>query len=116
MRNATWPILGVLLAACGGSPDDAESTSEALSEAGSVHVSRDATGALRLETGRPARVSSCTGAAACVDADGDGLVDAWESAVLEHMRPFVTFDEGEPLVENGDVFASVGRVAPFGQN
>jgi len=62
------------------------------------------------------RVANCQGAG-CTDADGDGLVDAWEESALERMRPFVTFDEGEPMIANKqDVLASIGRVAPFGQN
>jgi hypothetical protein len=105
-------LLALTCVACVASTEDVDSTSDAISEAGKVHVSRNADGALVLAAGMPARTSACP---SCVDADGDGLVDAWEAIALDRLRPFVTFDEGEPMISNPkDVFASIGRVAPIG--
>ncbi|HEY8077379.1 MAG TPA: hypothetical protein VIF62_24805 [Labilithrix sp.] len=108
---------GIFAVACGGGDGEDVADSQDELEAGKIQVSRDASGALVLATGRPARMSSCHDARTCVDADGDGLVDAWEAIALDRLRPFVTFDEGEPLIgSKTDTFASIGRVAPTGDN
>lgn len=51
----------------------------------------------------------------CVDADGDGLLDAWENAVLERLRPVYMFDTDEELLTTWhgvDHLATIGRVSP----
>lgn len=63
----------------------------------------------------PSAVDACLGLAGapCEDADGDGLVDLWEDAVLDRIRPEIEFDESEPRITDGTaVLAMVGRVAP----
>ena len=99
--------------ACTATVEDVGASADDITEGG-PHVTRSDGGALSFHAGRAARVAACH--ASCADADGDGLVDAWEASVLEHLRPTVTFDEGEPLLKKGskDVFASLARVAPVG--
>lgn len=47
----------------------------------------------------------------CDDLDGDALVDAWEDAALDRLRPLRRFDEAESaLSDPAAVFADVGRV------
>ncbi len=61
----------------------------------------------------PAAVADCplVPDAPCDDADGDGLVDAWEDLLLDRLRPLVRFDESEPLLGDVDaVLHDVGRV------
>lgn len=74
-------------------------------------------GALALRTNLPARTDACAAVDAtetpCEDKDGDGLVDAWESLVLEHLRPRVELDEDEAmLTDPKGHFAIVARVTP----
>jgi hypothetical protein len=89
--------------------DGAESgTDDVIS--GRARVTHGDDGALRLTTPLTARVESCTNKASCTDADGDGLVDAWEALILERLHPAVTFDEDEPLLGKDDAFAALGRV------
>ena len=58
-----------------------------------------------------ARVEDCT--EGCDDVDQDGLVDAWEDLVLRRLRPRMTFDESEQLMDDeGAVLFGVGRVTP----
>lgn len=74
-----------------------------------------ATGVLALDTNLPRIVADCqlVLGAPCEDLDGDGLVDAWEAAVLDRLRPTVVFDEDEPLVDEPTaVVGLVGRVTP----
>lgn len=81
--------------------------------ADAARVTRASDGAFRLESSIPARVANC-GGPACADEDGDGLVDAWEDAVLAELTPTVTFDEDEPMLKNEsrDAFGAIGRVFP----
>jgi hypothetical protein len=49
----------------------------------------------------------------CVDADGDGLDDDWEAAVIDSLRPAVQLHPDEPMIDDprsGVVI--VGRVTP----
>jgi hypothetical protein len=99
------------LVACGGSSDEIESASDDLTGAARARVTRAQSSALRFDSAIAARVDACKGD--CLDADGDGLVDAWEAAVLDKLRPAVTFDEDEPLMKDGGAsFAMLGRVFP----
>lgn len=73
-------------------------------------------GALGLTTNLPALTAACQAVQAagvpCLDADEDGLADAWEDLVLERMQPLSRYDEDEPLVADASfVTANVGRVA-----
>ncbi len=70
-------------------------------------------GVLTLQTNVPARIPECNPNVACEDADGDGLVDAWESLVLERLRPRIELDEGEEILKDAKgKIAMVGRVTP----
>jgi hypothetical protein len=107
--------LGGCLAEAGDeADDDVEEITEDLESASGPRVTRLSDGAFQITTATAARVADCTGA--CVDADGDGLVDAWETAVLDRLRPAITFDEDEPLMAGGnaDPMGMVGRVFPSG--
>jgi hypothetical protein len=109
-------VVSLFAVGCVASAEDVDSSEEAVTEAGKVHVSRNADGALVLASG-PARMSACHDQKTCIDEDGDGLVDAWEAIALDRLRPFVTFDEGEPMIQSKhDVFASIGRVSPTSGN
>ena len=67
-------------------------------------------GRLALRAEGPARVLDCPG---CSDRDGDGLVDVWESLVLDRFRPLLRFDELEQLIDDEEgVLRFIGRVAP----
>jgi hypothetical protein len=67
-----------------------------------------------LRTNLPAAPADCleVEGAPCDDADGDGLVDAWEDLVLDRLRPSIRFDEAEQLITDDVVLFAVGRVAP----
>lgn len=74
-------------------------------------------GALALRTNLPAHSDACLAVDAtetpCEDKDGDGLVDAWEALVLEHLRPRVELDEEEAMLTDAKGhFAIVARVTP----
>lgn len=74
-------------------------------------------GRLALHSNLPPRVDDCLALPAalppCEDLDADGLVDAWEDAVLDRLRPLRRFDEEEAAVDDAEVvLADVGRVAP----
>lgn len=101
--------------ACAGPDEDVGESANDVVAGARAHVSRPAGGALRFEADVAARVADCrpTGAS-CDDRDRDGLVDAWEAAVLDRLRPAVTFDEDEPLLakDSHDAFAMLGRVSP----
>jgi hypothetical protein len=99
------------LVACAAEAEDTDDAIEAATTATQVTRQRDRSFAITVAV--PARVSDCTGAD-CADADGDGLVDRWEDAILDALRPAVTFDEDEPLMKRGntDAFAALGRVFP----
>ncbi|MBP6629980.1 MAG: hypothetical protein KBG28_17490 [Kofleriaceae bacterium] len=110
-------------AACG---DDAPPTDEPDAGAGGRFVLAAAmtwsvTEPLTLVTNLPSRQVACqaltsTGAP-CGDADGDGLVDAWEDLVLDRFRPAQILDEAESAVgEVGAVLGNVGRVAPVARS
>jgi len=96
-----------LVIGCASPTEDAETGSDDVI-GGRTHVTRGDDGALKLTTPLVARVEACQGA--CVDADGDGLVDAWEKLVLDRLHPAVTFDEDEPLLDKDDAFAALGRL------
>jgi hypothetical protein len=110
-----WSALVIVAAlvgsvGCGASGEDVGASSDEISVAAS-HVSRRADGAFTFTAPIAAKVEACKGA--CVDRDGDGLVDAWENAVLDHLRPAITFDEDEPMMRNEhDKLAVLGRVTP----
>lgn len=71
-------------------------------------------GVLEVSTDLPARAEDC--AERCDDLDQDGLVDAWEDAVLSAVRPRLVFDEAESLFgDPSAVVAHVARVAPIGR-
>jgi len=68
-----------------------------------------------LRTNLPAHVTDCDASALegldCADLDADGLVDQWEDALLDRLRPLQRFDEVEPLIDDSTaVLADVGRV------
>ncbi len=96
-----------LVIGCASPADDTETDSDEVIGA-RAQVTRGADGALKLTTPLAARVADCKGA--CTDADGDGLVDAWEALVLDRLHPAVTFDEDEPLLDKDDAFAALGRI------
>ena len=77
-----------------------------------AYTEPDPTGVIRLRSNLPAEVGACLAVpmreVPCGDGDGDGLVDAWEDVVLDHLRPLVRLDEDEPLVD--DAMATVGHV------
>ena len=71
--------------------------------------------AVAVRTSVPMREADCASipGAPCGDTDLDGLTDAWEDGVLDHLRPTLVFDEAEPLVgDPSAVLAIVARVAP----
>ncbi|MCX4248014.1 hypothetical protein [Paraliomyxa miuraensis] len=81
-----------------------------------VHALLTDTGRLALHSNLPPAVEDCQAlpftAPPCDDVDLDGLVDAWEDAVLEFLRPLRRFDEEESIVDDpAAVMADVGRVA-----
>jgi hypothetical protein len=79
-----------------------------------VHTLFTDDGRLALSCNLPPAIDDCAAidGAPCDDADGDALVDAWEDAVLDRMRPMRRFDEAETFVgEATAVAADVGRVA-----
>lgn len=102
------------LAGCSAPADDEDGASDdAVVAAARSHVTRAPGGAFVLTTPLAARIADCTGA--CVDADEDGLSDAWEDLVLARLRPAVTFDEDEPMLSRDhatDTIAALGRVTP----
>lgn len=83
-----------------------------------VHTVLTRDGRLALESNLPRVVEDCLAldvSAPCDDVDMDGLVDAWEDAALDRLRPMRRFDETETVVDDPDaVMADVGRVAPSG--
>lgn len=101
----------VALAGCAvSSSDDAASIAQDVSR-------RDATttrlrdGKLVVTMRRPAFVSSCTKTERCDDADHDGLVDDWEDALLDRLRPRMALHPEEPLLEDPEGrFGYVARV------
>lgn len=115
MRVSIVSAIGLMaLVGCGAAGEEVGSESDDVVAGAAAKVSR-AGGGLRIETGVAARMADCKAAGdACSDRDGDGLVDAWEAAILDRLRPAVTFDEDEPLMkqDNHDAFAMLGRVFP----
>ncbi len=84
-----------------------------------VHTELDASPGLILRVNLPIDVADCVtlaGDPPCADLDGDGIVDVWEDAALDRLRPIQRFDEDETLVNDDPtaVLADVGRVAPEG--
>ncbi len=78
-------------------------------------------GTLSLQTNLPHHVGPCAALGfvdtPCADADGDGLVDAWEELALDRLRPFVVLDEDENdelALDPAFALGVVGRVAPIG--
>ncbi|MCA9658493.1 MAG: hypothetical protein KC486_09120 [Myxococcales bacterium] len=76
-------------------------------------------GRLAFESNLPPAVDACLALPVldppCADVDEDGLVDAWEDAALDRLRPLRRMDEEEKLIDDADaVIADVGRVAPVG--
>jgi len=77
---------------------------------------RLAGGSLELETNLPAFAMGCDPSAlmdlSCDDLDEDGLVDAWEEALLEHFRPALRFHPEEPLLSGPSApIIQLGRVS-----
>ncbi len=76
--------------------------------------------AMAIRVNLPLETSACAaepGGLPCDDLDADGIVDLWEDAALDRLRPFVVFDEDEPLIDDSSfVTAIVGRVAPAAPN
>jgi hypothetical protein len=72
-------------------------------------------GRLALECNLPPEVAACEALGApapCHDEDLDGLVDAWEDAVIDRLRPLRRLDEQESFPgDAAAVVADVGRVA-----
>jgi hypothetical protein len=106
-----------------GAQDDtsAQSSSTSGGDTGSgfvheVHTLLTRDGRLALQSNLPRGVDDCLaleGDPPCDDADIDGLVDAWEDAALDRLRPMRRFDEVETVVTDAAaVMADVGRVAP----
>lgn len=81
-----------------------------------VHTVITDDGRLALQSNLPRRVEDCLAfevPAPCDDVDADDLVDAWEDAALDRLRPMRRFDEAESVIDDADaVMADVGRVAP----
>lgn len=102
--------LGALTACAAPSSDDgAESAANDLSTYEATTSLRDAR--LVVRTNGTAFVSACEANAACADVDGDGLVDAWEDAVLDRLRPRMALHPDEPLLSDPDGrFGYVARV------
>jgi hypothetical protein len=102
----------------GGSPSTAGSGGTGGSAfAIETHTSLDQ-GALVLTSNLPHLVAECRTieGAPCVDADADGLTDAWEDLALARLRPFVRLDEAEQLVNDPSFrFGIVGRVVPVAE-
>lgn len=72
-------------------------------------------GRLALHSNLPPAVDACLALPfvdpPCDDLDADGLVDAWEDAALDRLRPLRRFDEAESAMEDPTfVHADVGRV------
>jgi hypothetical protein len=82
-----------------------------------VHTFLTDEGVLALETNLPWAVDACLALPVldvpCEDEDLDALVDAWEAAAIDRLRPRRRMDEDEQLI--GDPTATigdVGRAAP----
>ena len=76
----------------------------------------DTSPGLQLYTNLPPAPEDCTRLrdAPCDDLDNDGLVDAWETVVLERLRPLVQLDEDEPMLEAPDgLLIHVARIWPI---
>lgn len=72
-------------------------------------------GRLALTSNLPPAVTECEALPfadpPCADADADGLVDVWEDAALDRLRPLRRMDEDESLFNDATaVIADVGRV------
>lgn len=76
-------------------------------------------GRLALRCNLPWDVAACMAIAGapCDDVDGDALVDAWEDAALERLRPLRRFDEAESILDDATAaMADVGRVFAAGDH
>jgi hypothetical protein len=77
-----------------------------------LEVTFDGAGAV-VRSPRPIRVLGPSRASPAADADGDGLDDAWEDAVLVRLRPRLRFHDRDDLFfDAGARLAMVGRVWP----
>lgn len=93
-----------------GDGDDAASAAQDISRRETTTTElRDGRLVLRMQS--PALVSSCRKGARCEDVDHDGLVDAWEDALLDRLRPRMALHPEEPLLDDPDGrFGYVARV------
>jgi hypothetical protein len=115
--SATASSASTSLDGSGDAEASASSAADATTGSGfvlEVHTLLTDDGRLALSCNLPPAVDDCAAieGAPCDDADGDGLADAWEDAVLERLRPLRRFDEGESFQDDAAaVAADVGRVA-----
>lgn len=73
-------------------------------------------GSLELITNLPVTVSDCDErlliGLSCGDQDGDGLVDQWEDALLESLKPVFRFHVDEPILQDSSPsLLQLGRVS-----
>ena len=97
-----------------------EPTQEQSSFVLSILVQESIYGGLSFFTNLPQYESDCIQNEAlntpCGDEDHDGLTDAWETLLLEHMRPLLRLDEDEDfLTDPTGHFTQLGRVALHGE-
>lgn len=107
---STVASLGVMVGcAAPASEDDDASVAQEIARRATTTELRD--GRLVLKMRSPAFVSSCGKGAGCEDVDHDGLVDAWEDALLDRLRPRMALHPEEPLIADPDGrFGYVARV------
>jgi hypothetical protein len=73
---------------------------------------------VRFESSIPMRASVCRGSLpgeekTCLDADGDGLADEWERALLDRWQPLLRLHRAEPMLGDARGRAvALGRVYP----
>lgn len=99
-------VLVSALAACAAPAGDDEAFTQQEVSTRAATALRD--GALVVRASVPAWTESC---ASCADVDHDGLVDAWEDALLDRLRPRMALHPDEPLIGDPDGrFGYVARV------
>lgn len=84
-----------------------------------VHTELTDQGRLALRCNLPPALPQCQAIAGapCDDLDDDGVVDAWEDAVIDRLRPLRRFDEAEPLLtDDAATIGDVGRVVAVGDH
>lgn len=103
-----WALafLGALAACAAPADEDGDAITDQIVAGGTTTSLRD--GTLVVRTSVPAWTEACP---SCADVDHDGLVDAWEDALLDRVRPRMALHPDEPLIGDPDGrFGYIARV------